>query len=216
MVIYRCWEQIYAISACKYEDIWKLRSQHARVCGMIINNNGKYIFTVNQIKINFQLGLSIWYTTEKVPSCFCWFWTFCICTRHFQGFWVHLWTYIKMTPIQAPSAQGSHFSSALSSVTDVPVFSPGLYQPWLVDLTWGMTCHFPSVCWGLGCWWNLPLSSSADWDMHRFDGKMSLAVSLSPFPGLFTAHALSLLRNSSLEALDYNEDFLLKLLLLHT
>lgn len=162
MVIYRCWEQIYSISACKYEDIWNLRSEYARVCGMIINSNGKYIFTVNQIKINFQLGLSIWFTTEKAPSSLYWFWTSCIWAKCFKV--CICGPTLAWTPSRHPVLRNpiSAHPWDLSSVTDVPVFSPSLCQPWLLDLMWGMTCHFQFVCWGLGCWQNLPLSSSAD------------------------------------------------------
>lgn len=63
---------VLSISANRCEEIWNLRSEYEKVCGMIINNNGKYFFTVNQIKINFELGLSIWYTTGKAASCLSW------------------------------------------------------------------------------------------------------------------------------------------------
>lgn len=130
----------------------------------MINNNGKYVFTVNQIKRSFQLGLSIWYTTEKAAFCLYWSGPLASELSIFKGSECVHGPTLTWSPHRHPVLRSLISAQPwdLGSVTDVPVFSPGFCQSWLIDLMWGMTCHFPFMCWGLGCWWNLPLSSSAD------------------------------------------------------
>lgn len=156
---------VLTISAHKCEDSWNLRSQYARVCGMIINNNGKYIFTVDQDK----LPVRAIHLVRHRESCLlpALPWASCIWAQRFRGFWMYSWIYINMIPTQAASAQESHFSSALGPEL---CHRCTCLQPWPLPalafaspgwLTWGMTCHFPFVRWGLGCWWNLPQCSCA-------------------------------------------------------
>lgn len=157
MVIYRCWDQICVISSHKCEDIWNLRNQNARVCGMIINYNGNYMFTVNQTKINFQLGQSIQYTREQAASCLYLFEPLASELSLFRGSECIHGPTLKWPPPRHPVFV--HFSSEMRPELCHRFIC---LQPWILDLTWGMACLFPFVCWGFGCWWNLPLSSSAD------------------------------------------------------
>lgn len=110
---------------------------------------------------------------------------------------MHSWTCINMTPISAQPWD-------LSSVIDVPVFSPGFCQPWLVDLRHDLPLP---ICVLRVRLWVEPGPAALQMLLHSLTAeKVSLMVKISSFPGLWTAHAfvLRLLRSSSLEDLDYS------------
>ena len=173
-------EVVLTIPAHRCVDIWNLRSQYARFCGMIINNDGKHIYTVKQSKIDLPLRLSVRYTTEQAASCIYWFESLAselsvVFSRALSVFMNLHWpdqAHLGPPPRQPlPIAQESHLSSALGPELryrctclqpwPLPVLTCWLDLTWL-DLTWVMTCHLPFVWWWLSCWWNLSLGSSAE------------------------------------------------------